>query len=292
MSFLKITDPAKRDLIIAEYLKTKRNIQDDQLAERLGEQVSLSSLTKQFKPITDVQKDLTQSILSEIKPIKKGLDEQTSLLQDIPKALVFPHIPAIEDEDEKPEMIGNIAASYLRKFATKDADKVYGIYDKNGQFYIGDKQVGVIDDNIIVGDKEYLGTPGLWELIVMRVPSENIYTQEDYENYAEIMSKTNALRQGNDRNQARPKASKGWKWKYLLKDIWNERGQFSGEGVQPPTVILPSDPNALLERLDLLMASKVAGNTGVRNELISVCDELKRQGVIDVKSYKKLMLIL
>ena len=125
-----------------------------------------------------------------------------------------------------------------------------------------------------------------------KFPREKIYTKEDYENYKEIMLKTNALRQGNDRSQARPKASKGWKWKYLLKDIWNERGQFGGEGVQPPTVILPSDPNALLERLDLSMVSKAAGNTGVRNELISVCDELKRQGVIDVKSYKKLMLIL
>ena len=107
------------------------------------------------------------------------------------------------------------------------------------------------------------------------------------------MLKTNALRQGNDRSQARPKASKGWKWKYLLKDIWNERYERAsplGVGVRLPTVILPSDPNALLERLDLLMASKAAGNTGVRNELISICDELKRQNVIDVKSYKKLML--
>ena len=159
--------------------KKKRNIQDDQLAERLGEQVSLLSLTKQFKPITDVQKDLTQSILSEIKPIKESINEQTSLLQDISKTLVFPHIPAIEDDDETPEMIGNLAASYLRKFATKDADKVYGIYDKNGQFYIGDMQVGVIGDIITVGDKEYHGTPGLWELIVMRVPREKIYTKED-----------------------------------------------------------------------------------------------------------------
>ena len=78
----------------------------------------------------------------------------------------------------------------------------------------------------------------------------------------------------------------------MLKDIWNERGQFGGEGVQPPTVILPSDPNALLEMLNLLMDNKAAGNTGVRNEIITICDELKRQGVIDVKSYKKLMLTL
>ena len=61
-----------------------------------------------------------------------------------------------------------------------------------------------------------------------------------------------------------------------------------GKGV----VIMPSDPNALLERLDLLLASQEAGHTGVRNELVSICDELKRQGVSDTKAYKKLKSII
>ena len=61
-----------------------------------------------------------------------------------------------------------------------------------------------------------------------------------------------------------------------------------GEGV----VVIPSDPNALLERLDLLLASQEAGHTGVGNELVSICDELKRQGVLDTKAYKKLNSII
>jgi len=40
---------------------------------------------------------------------------------------------------------------------------------------------------------------------------------------------------------------------------------------------LPCDPNALCERLELLMASKQAGNTRLRNEIVSICDELMRQ---------------
>ena len=51
---------------------------------------------------------------------------------------------------------------------------------------------------------------------------------------------------------------------------------------------MPSDPNALLERLDLLLASQEAGHTGVRNELVSICDELKRKGVLDAETYKKI----
>ena len=65
------------------------------------------------------------------------------------------------------------------------------------------------------------------------------------------------------------------------------------EGPKPSTsgtglTILPNDPNALIERFDLLLASQNAGHTGVRNELVSIFDELKRQGVINNDTYKKL----
>ena len=182
-------------------------------------------------------------------------------------------------------MIGPIAASYLRKFAGKDVDTVYGIYDNKGKFYIGDTRVGIIDDNIIVGEKEYQGTPGLWELITMKLPNEQVYDDEDYENYAEILVNTSALKRGNVSESRTPKANKSWKWNNLLKRIWSERDKYEGKGV----VIIPSDPNALLDRLDLLMASKRAGNTGVRNEIVSICDELKRQHILDVNAYKNLM---
>ena len=274
MSFRKIADPKKRDLMVDEFLKTKKNIQRNQLVERLGEQHAMAGFTRQFKPITDVQKDISQNIVSEIK--------------NLPKAIDFPreykeYTPAIEGD--VPEMIGPIAASYLRKFASKGVDTVYGIYDNKGKFYIGDTRVGIIDDNIIVGEKEYLGTPGLWELITMKLPNEQVYDDEDYENYAEILVNTSALKRGNVSESRTPKASKSWKWNNLLKRIWSERDKYEGKGV----VIIPSDPNALLDRLDLLMASKGAGNTGVRNEIVSICDELKRQHILDVNAYKNLM---
>jgi len=37
MSFLKITDPKKRDFIVEEFVKTKKNVQDSYLSERLGD---------------------------------------------------------------------------------------------------------------------------------------------------------------------------------------------------------------------------------------------------------------
>jgi histidine ammonia-lyase len=55
---------------------------------------------------------------------------------------------------------------------------------------------------------------------------------------------------------------------------------------------MPSDLNALVEMLELRFASFKAGNTGVRNEIIDISDELLRQGVLNNVAYKKLMLQL
>ena len=271
MSFLKIADPNKRDAIVNDYLKTRQRIKESQLGERLDDQFMQRELTKVFKPITDTQLSSTTNILEKLTPEKQV-------------AITYPpSVPAIEESEVvAPTLIGPVAQEYLRKFASKTAsvDKTYGIYNKNGQFFIGNTPVTIEDDNITINDDTYQGTPGLWELITMKKPGE--HTDEDYNNYAKILKTTHAMRQNNDPSNPKPKASKSEKWKRLIKPIWE------GKGV----IILPSDPNALVKRLDLLMASKAAGNTGVRNEIISICDELKRQGVITNDRYKKIMLLL
>ena len=108
------------------------------------------------------------------------------------------------------------------------------------------------------------------------------------------MHLTNALRRNNDESETKPKANKSWKWKHILKPIWDEEDLYIGHGSisSVPAIILPCDPIALVERLDILMVSKTAGNTGVRNELESICDELLRQNLIDKHKYKIIMLQL
>ena len=166
--------------------------------------------------------------------------------------------------------------------------------DKDGKFYIGNKKEKITEHNIIVGNKEYAGTPGLWGLIVARSPNDKIFTNGNYDNYAEIMHSTNALRRNNDESETKPKANKSWKWIHILKPIWDEKDLYTGNGLKSSvsTIILPCDPIALVERLDILMASKAAENTRVRNELVSVCDELLRQKLIDKHKYKIIMLQL
>jgi len=293
MSFLKIKDPKKRDLIVEEFLKTKKDIQDSFITEILGDIGAQRELSKFFKPVTDTQKDIKESLVKEIKPITEGIGQ-------LPAAITLPQLPtiaeALEEEDEDEEegvmRVGKIAHQYLSDYAAKqNVDKTFGIYKnpRDKQYYIGNTPIDIRENNLVVGDKEYEGTPGLWELIISKKPDISIYSHNDLDNYAQIMVETNALKQNNNPTEVTPKSSRGWKWKNILRNIWREKSKYEGQGF-PSTIVIPSDPNALAERLELLLASKAAGNTGVRNELVSICDELLRQKIMNKKQYKNLML--
>ena len=57
-----MSDPVKRDLIVKEYLETTKNIRDNLLSERTGEQLLRTNLSKFFKPITKTIKAATREI--------------------------------------------------------------------------------------------------------------------------------------------------------------------------------------------------------------------------------------
>ena len=290
MSFLKISDPSKRDTIVKEYLELKKNIRDNLLSERIGELQLQTDLSKFYKPITETQKATTREITEGLKPIKEGIEK-------IPEAILTITEEEEEDEEEEyeedRELVGDIAYYYLN-IPNRDPD--FGITKKGRDHFIGKEHVIIKDNNIFLPKfgEEFIGTDGLWELLTSKNPQN--FTNEDEDMYEDLMVMTNALHRDNDEDNPHPKGNhKTYKWLNIIRPIWYKKkggifrfpkkkeGQ-EGKGV----VVIPSDPNALLERLDLLLASQEAGHTGVRNELISICDELKRQGVLDTKAYKKL----
>ena len=319
MSFIKVKDPRKREELIKDFIETRKRIKDNFVARKVGEAEYQTGLTKLFKPVTETQKatakEITEAqkaaaekITSELLPIKAGIE-------GLPGAISFPTYPALEmteeeEEEEEKKDLGTIAKDYLKYALRKDSDKTFGIYpDKDNKLKIGSKFLKFKGDNIIIDGVEYIGTEGLWELIVSNNLQEGKYTEDDFLNYGKILIQTNAIYQGNNSEANKPKSSKSYKWKKLINPIWEnikeskkppkeEKGKGKGrrkrqEDPQPSTSgtglkILPSDPNALIDRFDLLFSSQKAGHTGVRNEIISILDELKRQGVINVQEYKKL----
>ena len=298
MSFLKITDPTKRDQTVKEYLELKKNIRNNLLSERAGEQQLQTELTKFYRPITESQKATTKEITESqkatareitegLRPIREGIENLPLAMQPIGEA--SGEAPEEKEEEEEDVLIGDIAYEALSK---PFRDTTFGVRKEGKHHYIGNKHVIITEDDDIVikesGDR-FLGTKGLWELITSKKPNKGSYDEHDYMNYEMLMIKTNALHRDYDPNNPLPRGSKSDKWKFLLAPIWHTcEKYYEGKG----TVIMSSDPNALLERLDLLLASQKAGHTGVRNELVSICDELKRQDVLDTLAYKKLNSII
>ena len=294
MSFLKITDPAKRDFIVEEFLKTKKKIQQNFLSERLNDSGLQRELSKFYKPITDVQTSTQKALQEDLGAIKQATTALPAALTTSLKALKFPQYPSIEvfedaSEDVKTLELGDLATKYLQQYASnkRSVDTTFGIYSNNGAFYVGDKPITIEGDDVTVGTTTYKGTPGLWELLTMAKPDGSIFDSNDLEAYAEILDRTNAMSHPDNPNK--PKSSRSEKYNQIIKPLWNRMVHPAAAAHGRGVIVLPHDPNALVEMLELRLASVNAGNTGVRNEIVSICDELLRQGQIGRDEYKKLL---
>ena len=296
MSFLTITDPTKREQKVKEYAELRNRVKDNFRRERIGESELQSDLSKFFKPVTETQKVTAREITEELKPIKEGIE-------NLPKAIVFPSFPSIKATSEPTvekdiQYIDNIAKTYLMSYSSKQkiADTTFGISSKENKFYLGDNAIKITgnDINVLKEDEEtidetYKGTGGLWELITLNEPNKKNYTQDDKNNYTKLLFKTKAIyRDNNPESKHVAGNEKGKKYEEIIKPIWKNRKQYEKEYLGSGVIVISSDPNALIKKLDLLLASKNAGHTNVENELVSIYDELKRQNVIDTKTYKNL----
>ena len=319
MSFIKVKDPRKREELIRDFIETRKRIKDNFVAKKLGEIEYQTGLTKLFKPVTETQKATAKEITeaqkataekftSELLPIKEGIEE-------LPTKLFRKIFPSIELKASDIMNLGPLAVNaLLQAFTKNNIDLTFGLYAQQGKFKIGSKKVNIEDNDIKVDNIIFEGTPGFWELVTSKNPKPDNYTDEDLNKYRQLLLLTNAIYQANNPATNRPKSNKSPKWKNIISPIWEqikkqkeeeykefeEEEEEEEEEYQVPALypftptkgtglkILPSDPNALIDRFDLLFSSKKAGHTGVRNEIVSILDELKRQGVLKTNEYKKL----
>ena len=312
----------KTGTLIKDFIETRKRIKDSFVSRKVGESDYQTGLTKLFKPITETQKATTKEITeaqkataekfaSELLPIKEGVER-------LPLQVFNQIFPALKYKDSEITELGVIAVNALIEAFTKDGiDRAYGIYAKDKRFYMGNKKITIKDNDITIDDITYTGTPGLWKLITEKnIPNKLEFTPQDLVNYIYMMHQTKTTYVGNDPSKAK-RGGSSKKLNKLIKplvllieegkqeDLGNKIIRYFEEkdedeeedDPQPSTsgtglTILPSDPNALIDRFDLLFNSQKAGHTGVRNEIISILDKLKRQGVINTNVYKKLNSII
>lgn len=262
MAALTITDPHKKDQLINDFLTTRRNIQLDNLNERIGDIEMKRETTKLFSPIIESQ--------------QKTAEATQKAISNIPNKLPI--------EQHLPQTLS------LATKGSKLGDTSFGLYSSSGKLYIGNKET-IIDSNsdIIIDGNKYKGTPGLLELITSKDPQN--YTQDDRNTYKEILNTTGALWTKNDPNTKRVKSGTGDKYYNIIKPIREEiMGQKSlpapDNGQSPAKSISTLDSKTLLERYRLLKGSLEAGHTNVDSEMSTITDELYRRGDIDEEQYR------
>ncbi|XP_065665363.1 uncharacterized protein LOC136086801 [Hydra vulgaris] len=281
MSFLKIEDPEKRDKIVKEFLDTKKRIRQNNLYEKMGETNLQSDLEKFSHPVLMVKQANREIMKSDSKELLPSHKENKAIkLGKISTDYLRMYISSI---------------SYLRMYISskKSIDTTFGIHSKDDVLYIGKKPIHINDNGIIIDGETYYGTPGLQELITKFNPNKAIYIENDLKNYQNILIQSTE-------NPYKPKSSWSGKYREIIAPIWRDikekNGKRESKGTGMQTIILPSDPNALIEMLELRIAEWKAGNTGSRNEAVAIFDELLRQGVINssqkwyIRKYKRFML--
>ena len=322
MSFIKVKDPRKREELIRDFIETRKRIKDNFIAKKVGEAEYQTGLTKLFKPVTETQKATTketaEKITQELLPIKEGIEKLPGAIKEAGQSLSegFPALGMTEEELIK---IGPIARKYIQSNLGRATTKA-GLYSEDDNLKIGYRPVKIENDDIIIDDTPFKGTVGLWKLITSKdIPDKTEYKAEDLAGYITIMhitkatyDKNNKRVGGNDKMNKLIKPlvktlEEDKSGNKLITEINKHFGfedetgeeEYEEEYEEAASIpftptkgtglkILPSDPNALIDRFDLLFSSKKAGHTGVRNEIVSILDELKRQGVLKTNEYKKL----
>ena len=275
------------------------------------------------KGITEAQKETTKELIKRLRPIEDN---------DAPPPYEFPFAGEYEVPGEYEEPGEEIAKKTERGYKIGRAfinldEENKNVLDNDGEIYtdsnkiydiLTNKNTNVIWDDLNEDEKLRLGVliinSGAIQKDQNNRPNKlggnkkwnNIYSHIWFNrpSYIDYSNLNNELIDDAFQLYKNPHKKTTSKTKEKIKKVLNiEDVKFDKRRYKTPKErpteetgsglkILPSDPNALIDRFDLLFSSKEAGHTGVRNEIVSILDELKRQGVINVQEYKKLNSII
>ena len=156
---------------------------------------------------------------------------------------------------------------------------------------IDDKSISFSDDTIRIGDKRYTNTPGLIELLFKKKPEIYHIKESDTRNYQQIVRASNDHRKNYKFNSSLRKGTerKVVDYLYPLMEDKSGRGLFNVVSNAPIDYVHWDDPNELVDRLRLLLASRAAGSNSYVNEIFSIIEELREAEIIYRNSMLKKM---
>jgi hypothetical protein len=179
---------------------------------------------------------------------------------------------------------GVFAAKYvllhLQPDKARELDKTYGIRADGSRWLLGDSNITIKDDIINVANEEIKGSPGLFELLFMKEPDNQIYTNNDLAEYKNLLIITNAHKQRYD-FQKQMNSNRGYKYTTIIKPLFSKSVHGNGMTANKARYEYWDNPNELVDRLRLLVSSQAAGNNSHQNEIHSIVEELREAKYIE-----------
>jgi hypothetical protein len=277
--FLSIDDPKKRDQIVEDFLKTRKIIKHNFEQEKQLNMGFKEETEKLFKPITESISEQNIVHKKELNVLGDKLTHnQGKIYQKINPT------PAITVP--KTLSVSKLIQTYLSdNYDRSNAGYSIRYNPSNNSYSIGNSPI-MFDNNVMeIAGKKYNATEGLMELLTKKDPNSELCIEEDYEDYKEILEKTNAIYQGFNRESNKVNSDKSEKWK-LIKTLFSHL--FKKSGGKLNTTFLPSDPKSLVDQLQLSLASYTAGNNGEYNKINAILDELVKQKILTKNDYIKI----
>lgn len=286
------------DAVRKKFNTIKRNLSEDQ-----------SVLQKFYEPIRSPLETLVQTVKKRRTTSPQKISSTNQLLdskpmqeetQEVPSQFPFintpPHSPYMES-DALTNLEKFIEAHlYNVKIAHRDYDTLYGVrYDKNKDtFHIGACRVEFRDGNInlFINNKKISGfklSHELCNMIFLKNPTQ-VLSNSDNEIFRTILKSTNAAYKNYDirgglnvtdsrksgivaniisPSRLRPKQGGGIN---LKTKVYNRKRNVE--------YVYWNNVKELIDRLKLLWASKMVGHTGHENEISSIIEELREEGII------------
>lgn len=283
---------------------------------KLGKDSAEKAMGEMFKPIVTPLQNLVESSKQKIKQEVKNEIKEEEVTQKDKSTLnnktefddTSHYDSFISDDDgssrtlnesqinpsasSTPAKPSSLVKSYLAKVyrKSKEIDLRYGVRRRYNDFYIGDSEINFEENIFHVKDQEYPITPGLLELLFKKSPHDASVTQDDKNKYLEIIKNTNAYRK-NYKSDGSIYEDSTIKFNNYIADFLTKNTKApKGKGLPKYKIVKKKkthmdyvywdDPNELVDRLRLLMASQAAGNPSHTNEIISIIEELREAGII------------
>ena len=222
MSFFSISDPIERERIVKDYERMKREIREKGENRKMSGQNLNRTLQETFHPVVKAQTDMAEKIVKSLKEINHVKEEK----------IPIPSKRRRVSSDH--EHGGPLASAFRNRYMSRDndIDTSFGIKFVDGEPYIANTPIKIENDDVIIYNEVYSGTPGLWSLITEK-KKENLegkYDKDDLVEYEGILRQTNALHQDFNPNSSYPRSSSSWKWRNILAPIWEKwREEDDGE---------------------------------------------------------------